>query len=185
MAMIRKALDTSLHDHCMFWAAYTLGYLGFLHSAKFMVPNLASYSSDLHLMVANVAVDSAVLPSCLHIRIKVSKTDPFRNGCIVHIGKGKAPLCAVQAMLAYLSLQGNVLSPLFLLKDSQPLTRTHTVWLRQIFSYRDFANFSSHSFRIATATVAACNGIPDHLIEALGQWTSNAYHLYIRTTSKA
>ena len=46
-------------------------------------------------------------------------------------------------------------------------------------------NFSSHSFRIGAATVAARNGIPDHLIQALGRWTSNAYQLYIRTPSEA
>ena len=33
--------------------------------------------------------------------------------------------------------------------------------------------------------VAARNGIPDHPIQALGRWTSNAYQLYIRTLSEA
>ena len=46
-------------------------------------------------------------------------------------------------------------------------------------------NFLSHSFCIGAATVAACNGIQDHLIQALGWWTSNAYQLYIRTPSEA
>ena len=46
-------------------------------------------------------------------------------------------------------------------------------------------NFSSHSFRIGDATVAACNGIPDHLIQALAWWTSNAYQLYVWTPSEA
>lgn len=46
-------------------------------------------------------------------------------------------------------------------------------------------NFSSHSFRVGAATVAARNGVPDHLIQALGRWTSNAYQAYIRTPSDA
>ena len=46
-------------------------------------------------------------------------------------------------------------------------------------------NFSSHSFCIGAATVAARNGIPDHLIRALGQWTSDQYQLYIRAPSEA
>ena len=41
----------------------------------------------------------------------------------------------------------------------------------------------SHSFRIGAATVAARNGVPDHLIQAMGRWSSNAYQLYIRTPS--
>ena len=47
------------------------------------------------------------------------------------------------------------------------------------------AIFSCHSFRIGAAMVAAHNGIPNHLIQVLGRWTSNAYHLYICTPSEA
>ena len=46
-------------------------------------------------------------------------------------------------------------------------------------------NFSSHSFRIGAATVAARNGVPDHLIQTMGRWSSNAYQLYIRTPSES
>ena len=54
----------------MFWAACNLAYFGFLHSAEFAVPNLASYVPDIHLGVADVAVDSHSSPSCLRLRIK-------------------------------------------------------------------------------------------------------------------
>ena len=46
-------------------------------------------------------------------------------------------------------------------------------------------NFSSHSFRIGAATVAGRNGIPDHLIQELGRWKSNAFQSYLRTPSAA
>ena len=105
----------------------------------------------------------------------------------IHIGLGRAPLCAVHALLAYRSVQGNAPGPLFFLANGQPLSRAIlTDWLRQIFSTKGIeGNFSSHSFRIGAATVAARNSIPDHLIQALGRWTSNAYQLYIRTPSEA
>ena len=72
-------------------------------------------------------------------------------------------------------------------QDGQLLTRTLlTSWLTKIMDAAGFAgNYSSHSFRIGAATVAARNGVPDHLIQALGRWNSNAYQLYIRTPSEA
>ena len=87
----------------------------------------------------------------------------------------------------YLALRGDVPGPLFLLQNGQPLSRNIlTDWLRQIMaSARVPGNFSSHSFRIGAATVAARNGVPDHLIQSMGRWSSNAYQLYIRTPAKA
>ena len=89
--------------------------------------------------------------------------------------------------MTYLSQRGSSPGPLFLLQDGRPLSRgILTDWLRQVTSAAGIAgNFSSHSFRIGAATVAAHNGIPDHLIQALGHWSSNAYQLYLRTPSES
>ena len=44
MMVIFRASDLSLPDHCILWAACNLAYFGFLRSAEFTVPNLASFS---------------------------------------------------------------------------------------------------------------------------------------------
>lgn len=185
MLVIWRSLDLRLADHCMFWAACSLGYFGFLRASEFTVPNLSSFSSSLHLGVQDIAVDSPVAPSCMRIKIKGSKTDPFRKGCFIHIGVGRPPLCAIHALMTFLTLRGDAPGPLFLFQSGQPLSRSVlTDWLRQIMaSARIPGNFSSHSFRIGAATVAARNGVPDHLIQSMGRWSSNAYQLYIRTPS--
>lgn len=187
MFTIFHSLDLTIQDHRMFWAACTLAYFGFLRSSEFTVPSLASFSEELHLGVADIAVDSPASPSCLRVRIKASKTDPFRKGCFIHIGRGKSPLCALSAVMAYLELRGNSPGPLFLLRDGRPLSRPMlTGWLRRIMAAAGIqGSFSSHSFRIGAATVAARNGVPDHLIQALGRWSSNAYQLYIHTPPDA
>ena len=126
-------------------------------------------------------------PSWLRLRIKASKTNPFRKGIFLHIGRGEFPLCAIRSLLAYLTLRGNAPGPLFLFRDRQPLTRALlTSWLRDILSSSGIkGNFSSHSFRIGAATVAARNGIPDHQIQALGRWSSSAYLSYIRNPAES
>ena len=185
--VIFRALDLTHMDHGMFWAACNIAYFGFLRSAEFTVPNLASYVPAIHLGVADVAEDSHSSPSCLRLRIKASKTDPFRKGCFLHIGKGEFLLCTIHSLLTYLNLRGDAPGPLFLFTDGRPLSRALlTSWLRDILSSAGIqGNFSSHSFQIGAATVAAGNGIPDHQIQALGRWTSSAYLSYIRTPAES
>ena len=162
----------------MFWVGYTLGHFG-LCGPRNSVPSLASFSPLVHLDVQDITVDSSTDPSCIPVTIKASKTDPFRKGCSIYIGLGKYPLCAVHASLAYLAIRGDGPGPLFLCQNGQPLSRTLlTNWLRQIMASAGISgNFSSHSFRIGAATVAGCNGIPDHLIQELGRWKSMPFSL--------
>ena len=183
MLTIYSHLDTSLADHSMFWAACCLAYFGFLRSAEFTVPSLREYAPNVHLNILDIAVDSVTCPTCLKVDIKASKTDPFRKGCSIYIGKAKPPLCALQTILAYLHVRGDSPGPLFLLQSGEPLTRLLlTKWLRDILKAANIpGNYASHSFRIGAATVAARNGLPDHLIQTLGRWSSDAFKGYIRT----
>lgn len=183
MMVIVKSLDLHNFDHCMFWAACSLAYFGFLRASEFTVPSSSKFSPSVHLQAKDLAVDASLDPTCLQVFIKASKTDPFRNGATLHIGKGSPPLCALQAVLAYLSRRGNAPGPLFRLQSGEPLSRPLlNKWLSTIMETAGIpGKFSSHSFRIGAATVAARNGIPDHLIQTLGRWSSNAYQMYIRT----
>ena len=183
LRIVRSGLVLSSFNDCMFWAACTLAYFGFLRSAEFTCPSLKSFDPAVHLTVQDISVDATDAPSCLQVFIKASKTDPFCQGCHVYIGLGSGSLCAVQAVLNYLARRGDGPGPLFLLDNGQPLTRQLvTDRLRDILQSAGVAgNFSSHSFRIGAATTAAQVGIPDHLIQVLGRWKSEAYKQYIRT----
>ena len=186
LAVVRSSLDLTAYDDCMFWAACTLAYFGFLRSAEFTVPSTSSFDTRTHLAVADITVDSLVQPSCLRVHIKASKTDPFRQGCFIYVGQGSTVLCAIQAVLDYLALRGKTPGPLFLLSNGQPLSRQLvTDRLRSIIQSAGLpGNYSSHSFRIGAATMAAKAGLPDHLIQVLGRWRSDAYKQYIQTSSE-
>jgi len=121
------------------------------------VPSLASFSPSLHLGVQDIAVDSPSAPTCMRVKIKGSKTDPFRKGAFIHIDLGWSPLCAVHSVMAYLASRGDVPGPLLLFQNGWPLLCALLAdWLWKILASANIpGNFSNHSFHIGAATVAA------------------------------
>lgn len=171
-------------DSTMLWAASALCFFGFLRSGEITVPSDSAFDEASHLTFKDVAVDRLDNPSILRVNIKVSKTDPFRQGVNVCVGRSGCPLCPVVAMLDYLVARGGGPGPLFQFADGRPLTRTRLVeQVRTALSKAgiESTKYSGHSFRSGAATTAAHHGISDATIKMLGRWKSNAYQLYIKT----
>ena len=148
-------------DTVMLWAAFCLGFFGFMRAGEFTVPE-GAYDADCHLSFNDIAVDSHNSPSMMQVRLKASKTDPFRHGVDLVIGKSGDELCPVEAMMSYLAARGDGPGPLFLYSDGHYLTREKLVLaLRQVLSSAniDMSHFSGHSFRIGAATTAARAGV--------------------------
>ena len=62
-------------------------------------------------------------PSALQVTVKASKTDPFRQGVVLHVGASGDSLCPVAAVLDYMVARGGKAGPLFMWKDGRFLTR--------------------------------------------------------------
>lgn len=170
-------------DNIMLWAACCLGFFGFLRSGEFTAPEDKKFDPGQHLSFADIAVDDPTSPRTISIRIKQSKTDPFRKGVTVVVGKTDTSLCPVAALLAYLVLRGPGEGPLFRFEDGQALTRSRLVSeIRNTLSGLGFKpeEYAGHSFRIGAATTAAACGVPVDVIRTLGRWRSSAYQLYVR-----
>ena len=121
-------------------------------------------------------------PSCFKVHIKCSKTDPFRMGCDIYVGRVVGSVCPVTALGSYLLLCGSAPGPLFMFSDGRPLTRQQLSSLQSILHGAGYSgSYSDHSFCIGAATTAAACGVPDHLIKTLGRWSSDMYQIYIRT----
>ena len=181
MRVLQKALDLNNADHIMLWAACCVGFFGFLRAGEFTVNS--TFDPEIHLSVQDLQVDCLLNPSCLKIHIKCSKTDPFRSGCDIYLGKGNSDLCPLAAISSYLHVRGEAPGPLFLFRDGRPLSRQILASKVQhiLHSAGYSGTYSGHSFRIGAATTAAACGVPDHLIKTLGRWSSDAYQVYIRT----
>ena len=79
----------------MLWAAVTLAFFGFLRSGEMTVPSDSAFDPAAHLTFDNVKVDNITNPTLLKIRLKASKTDPFRNGIDIVVGRTNNKLCPV------------------------------------------------------------------------------------------
>ena len=155
--VIHQALDLNSFDHHAFWAACMLGYFGFLRAAEFTAPNLTSFSPFIIIgRHCSGFAPVTSLPLCSDKSVK-NGSIPSRLPHPYWSGKG-TPLCSSCFVgLPLLARKINVPGPLFLLANGQPLSHSIlTDWLRQIFSTVGIeGNFSSHSFPIGAATVAA------------------------------
>ena len=186
LGRLRQAWYAGLreHDAMMLWAAAATCFFGFLRMGEVVIPSDSSFDPSVHPTAADVNVDSHASPSYLAIRIKASKTDPFRQGVTIYLGRTNYKLCPVASVLSYLVKRGRTPGPLFIFDDGRYLTRDRFVKaVREALDAAgvDASKYAGHSFRIGAATTAACNGIQDSLIRTMGRWESSAYTLYIRT----
>ena len=125
MGKIKQNLSLQPKDHTniLLWAACCVAFFGFLRCGEFTVPSQADYDPGAHLSLDDIAIDDKKSPSVVQVNIKQSKTDPFRQGVQVYLGKTGKALCPVEALLPYLAIRGANPGPLFILKDGSYLTR--------------------------------------------------------------
>jgi len=181
-------------DDVMFRAAISLGFFGFLRLGELTLPTATTpFDPRVHATVGDLTFGQhAQAGPFVAFRIKVSKTDPFRQGSTVHLGTTGMPICPVNALSTYLTYrpvkaqQGSSLnvSPLFIDNDGRILTKAVFIAMMRVRMQTaglDAHAFSGHSLRIGAATTAAAAGLPDWLIKAMGRWKSDAYLRYVRT----
>ena len=138
------------YDKHMLWAAFTLAFFGFLRSADFCSRQVQCYDCHSTLLKSDLSLHQA----SMSIHIKVSKTDPFRNGTNLVVCAMNTSVCAVRAMTHYPPHR----------RRGRYLTRNSlTSMLRYLLSCvsTDTNQFSSYSFRMGAAITAAAAGVPD------------------------
>ena len=91
---------TDNRDSLMLWAAMTLAFFGFLRIGELTCNS--TFDPKLHLMNRDITFMPRNSPQYMLVRLKVSKTDPFRQGQTIVIGKTNSPLCPISAMVALL-----------------------------------------------------------------------------------
>ena len=172
-------------------AVCTTAFFGFLRCGEFTSnghfnPHIGLALSDLSF---KPDLQSATEVS---LRIKVSKTDPFRESCTIQLYCTNVPLCPVCSLVRYAkmcsnSTQRHAQSPFFMLPNGAALTRSDFITrMRHALHVLGFPShmYAGHSFRIGAATSAARAQLPDHIIRTLGRWSSDCYIRYIRSSKQ-
>jgi integrase len=185
LARVLKARQSD-RDQAMLWAALCVGFYGALRCGEFTVSG--NFNPASHLCYGDVKfnTESASGQEYVNLHLKTSKTDPFHYGCDILLTATGQVACPVASLKQYLKLSPPRPSdyPLFHLVDGSPLTRSHYVKLLQdslqSAGYSG-AEFNGHSLRKGFATSASAGKIPDHVISAMGRWSSDCYKIYINT----
>ncbi|XP_070556635.1 uncharacterized protein [Ptychodera flava] len=170
------------HDKVMLWASFTLAFFGFLRVSEFTAAGPLQFDPATTLLVQDI-----VLSSVLEMRLKSSKTDPYRRGYVLRIAPTGTSVCAVNAFAKYRRSHclTNTEVPFFQFADGTWLTRQRlTHYLRKLLVHAGIKSaelYTTHSFRSGAATTAAEAGLPDWLIKTLGRWRSGSYQVYIKT----
>ena len=162
----------------------TLAFFGFLRIGELTCNSV--FSEKHNLMAKDIRFLPKSDPQYMLIRIKVSKTDPFRQGHTILVGKSHSKICPVSAMLAYLATKDLNLEPgpIFTYQSGSYLTREKLTSETRLLLSKGGLNsseYAGHSFRIGAATTAAAANIPPWLIKVLGRWSSDCFERYIKT----
>ncbi|CAC5418430.1 unnamed protein product [Mytilus coruscus] len=182
---ILTTLDLQNPNHISFWAACLVAFFSFFRKSNLFVPTLAEFDAGKHLSRQDIVFQT----SGTLLRIRKSKTIQFANR-LLEIPLPRilnSPLCPSQALLLHVKMIPAVScpSPAFLhISKGTTVPLTYSTFLHMLKHSLsqlklDTSGYSSHSFRRGGATFALECGVSSDLIQAQGDWKSEAYKGYL------
>ena len=186
---------------CHVAAALELMFQAMLRAAETVPHTARAFKPDKHLVWARVAfVPDATRPRYVEVKIapvKQANRGPSRHARLLPIVLPMAdtPICACRALVRLRALRvaelgGSPPPPtepvLRVPETGQPLAYDALLkWFRWLIGYLkdrslDEREFALHSLRIGGATALLKAGCPPAVIQALGRWSSEIFHLYTR-----
>ena len=107
-------------DKLMLRAAMLTAFFGFLRVSEYTSSHVKSFDPAVTLCHSDLLIKS---PNVIDLRIKASKTDPFRVGSIIRLTRNYSTLCPVQALFDYVLCATRKSGPLFKFQDGRFLSR--------------------------------------------------------------
>ena len=180
-------IDFSSSFDVTFWAACLVAFFSFFRRSNLLVKSMSSFDPNLHLCRRDASFSSEGVT----LEVRWSKTIQYRER-VLHVPLPRipfSPLCPSQALLLSLRLSISPNDgPLFTFSGPRgwaPLSgNLFNQKLLQLLARLnlDPSLYSGHSFRRGGASFALECGLPTEVIQAQGDWASNAYQLYVTPT---
>ncbi|VDI20264.1 Hypothetical predicted protein [Mytilus galloprovincialis] len=178
-------VDLDKYIDCLIETTCIVAFFAFLRCEEFTVMNVDKFDPLTKLCIFDfiLKTDYAIL------RLKESKTDPFRKGIDIKLFKIDHSICPFLALKRYLSIRHSVFGigfpsdPLFITGNREALTRPFfLVKFKNILELCGYDPnlYNGHSFRSGAATSAGKARVEDHMIKVLGRWKSDSYCRYIK-----
>ncbi|PPQ85330.1 hypothetical protein CVT26_001096 [Gymnopilus dilepis] len=165
------------HDDKLFRAILTTSFHGMLRLGESVQPDRAALRDSRKVILRSTVTVST---SSFAFLLPTHKADRLFEGNRVLINMTSTPDDPFSPFTSYLSSRDSrfPLNPELWLKEdgTVPTRRWFINRLHSFFS----GNIGGHSLRAGGATAYASAGIPLHLIQAMGRWSSDAFLIYIR-----
>jgi hypothetical protein len=186
---IRQLLSFTNPLHVSFWAVCLVAFFSFFRKSNLLPENSALFNPQQHLSVPNISfTNQGAL-----ISVSWSKTIQYQNRTLTIPlpFMPASPLCPSTAL--WLSIQQSTpqgVSPFqyHSVSGLTFLTYPHFLHLLKSFLQQLGINpgyYSGHSFRRGGASFALQAGANPELVQAQGDWRSEAYKLYIDPSLEA
>ena len=175
---ILPAICRDNYEAKMFSAAFTLAFFGFLRVGEITVCSLKKIGHPLFRRDIELIADD----KSVRVTIRHSKTDQVGKGTTIIIPPTEGSLSVFEYVSDFLVDRPNIEGPFFCHFGGKPLSRYQfSAVLKKALGHLGLhAHFTSHSFRIGAATMAATQGWTEAEIQTAGRWKSAAVKAYIR-----
>ncbi|OWA52370.1 hypothetical protein BV898_16825 [Hypsibius exemplaris] len=191
LRLIKNRLSSSqLSPYCqqLYWTACTFAFFGFLRVGEFCTSSQTTTRASDHTLLSRHA--SLRPDGSLCLLLPHSKTDPTGTGQTIILSPTHRSVCPVTAFRNFIRLRRQLQAsstslPLFIFPDGSFLSRSvfSSALKRFLCNLPNSHLYSTHSFRIGAATIAAEALSSDTTIQKAGRWKSATYRGYIRTSS--
>ena len=181
-----RQTSSSFYHRTLFTAMFLTAFYGFLRVGEITRQTTSSGRSVLqHQDLSFLLRQGEVIAA----KLTLTNFKHNRSGRPFYIHILRQPgsaCCPVKALQSFCTLCGSRPGSLFTLADGSSVSTHH---FSQALNHcltlcrLDNSHYKPHSFRIGAASFAADQGYTDAQIRGLGRWKSDAFKVYLRSSS--